>query len=344
MNTVNQTIIDAVIAKAERLCPDSLALIGIYGSAATGDVYEKSDLDLLILIDDSKGWALADGFLLEDSGIGYDIYCTDWEALRRDAQCPHAHLSKLLDAKIVYVKRPSAAQELEQLREAARGILRSEERFDRVEALIRDAKSAYADAYLHDTLGDVRMDACQVIYTLISALMLYHGRYFRRGVKRTMEELAQLPIDSTVPALLQEIAVSREVPRIRELLTHLLRYVQCHTRREREKAPPSRALAGTYEEMHSNWRNKVEEAAIRNDPYSAFMNLASFRNMLAELSGEFDIGAYPVMENYDPDDLRRNVELYDRMLAEYEEVYHTAGLTVKRYADVDAFRQAYLGS
>ena len=36
MNEVHQKIIDAVIRKAERVCPDSLLLIGVYGSAATG--------------------------------------------------------------------------------------------------------------------------------------------------------------------------------------------------------------------------------------------------------------------------------------------------------------------
>ena len=35
MNIVNQKIIDAIITKAEKVCPNSLTLIGIYGSAAT---------------------------------------------------------------------------------------------------------------------------------------------------------------------------------------------------------------------------------------------------------------------------------------------------------------------
>ena len=43
MDIVNQKIIDAIIAKANMVCPNSLALIGVYGSVATGDVYNKSD-------------------------------------------------------------------------------------------------------------------------------------------------------------------------------------------------------------------------------------------------------------------------------------------------------------
>ncbi len=36
-----------IIKKANALWPDSLAMIGMYGSVVTGDEYEKSDLDLL---------------------------------------------------------------------------------------------------------------------------------------------------------------------------------------------------------------------------------------------------------------------------------------------------------
>ena len=35
----NRKIIDAVIEKAKRVCPDALALIGVYGSFATGDIH-----------------------------------------------------------------------------------------------------------------------------------------------------------------------------------------------------------------------------------------------------------------------------------------------------------------
>lgn len=42
MNNMNQKMIDAVIEKAERVCPGSLALIGVYGSVATGDEYAKA--------------------------------------------------------------------------------------------------------------------------------------------------------------------------------------------------------------------------------------------------------------------------------------------------------------
>lgn len=55
MNNVNQIIINSIIKKAELSCPDSLAVIGIYGAVSTGDEYDKSDLDLMILINYDNG-------------------------------------------------------------------------------------------------------------------------------------------------------------------------------------------------------------------------------------------------------------------------------------------------
>lgn len=45
----------------------------------TGDYYEKSDLDLLILINDDRGWQLGCSMIQDDLQVGHDIYCTGWE-------------------------------------------------------------------------------------------------------------------------------------------------------------------------------------------------------------------------------------------------------------------------
>lgn len=344
MNHVNQKIIDAIIARAEKECPHSLALIGIYGSVATGDEYAKSDLDLLILIQDENGWKLGTGFILDNSGVGYDIYCTDWNGLRFDAQCHHAQISKLMESKIVYVKKQEAYEELCKLREQARAFLESEERFERVHELLDKAKLFYANAHLHEELGQVRIDAFGVMYYLLDALMLYHGAYFKRGVKRTFEELANLPIGEEFPNTMKKIAASKDISELRDLAKNLLLYAENHTRREQPKAEPSEGLAGTYEEMYSNWRNKVEEAAANQDTFASFMNMCNLHYMFSEIASETNIGTYNIMEEYNPDALEENVRIYDQYLKKYEEVYQKAGIAVKRFSDVDVFVADYLGN
>lgn len=342
MNNTNQKIIDAIIAKAEKICPDSLALIGIYGSVATGDIYEKSDLDLLILIQDDEGWKLGTGFILEDSQIGYDIYCTNWGGLKYDSECHHAQISKLMDSKIVYIKNQEAYDELCRLREQTKAFLQSKDRFKRVYELIDKAKIAFANSYLRETIAQVRIDAFGVILYLLDALMLYHGTYFKRGTKRTFEELATLPIADEFACNLRKIPTSKDICEIREVLKTLLSYVEGYVQKPQEKQEPSASLAGTYEEMYSNWRNKVEKAATENDAYSSFMNMASLHYMLQDISSENNIGTYDIMEEYNPDNLTENVKIYDQNLAKYEDVYKKAGLSVKRFANVDDFVGEYL--
>lgn len=342
MNTVNEKIIEAIIEKANRVCPDSLALIGVYGSVATGDDYEKSDLDLLIFIEDEAGYKLGTGFILDDSKVGYDIYCTDRQRLRFDAECHHAHLSRLLDAQIVYVKNQGAYEELMNFRAQAKAVLSSEDRFQRVRESVNNAKLAYANACLSDGLGQVRMEAYEVMLDLLDAVMLYHGTYFKRGTKRTFDELAALPLESTFADTMQKIVRSKDVCELRRLMKQLILYVEGHTCRAQKKEAPSAGLNGTYEELYSNWRNKVEEAASRVDVFSSYMNLCSMYCMLKEIGEGVEIGNFGGMEAYRSDALQENVKLFDACLEKYEGIYGQAGIKVKRFADVDAFVEDYL--
>jgi len=342
MNSAHQKIIDAVIARAEAVCPQSVALIGVYGSVATGDEHAKSDLDLLILIKDDDGWQLGSCFILEDSRIGYDIYCTNWESLRSDAECHHAQLAKLMDSEIIYVKDQDAVEELNRLREQTRAFLQAEERYQRVNELLDRAKLFYANACLYDTIGKVRMSAAEVMWNLLDSIMIYHGCYFRRGTKRTFDELSQFPLDGAFTENMRKIAGSKDVQELRGLMKQLILYAENYTMQKKTAEEPSKeSVSGSYEEMYSNWRNKVEEAAAAGDAFSAFMNMASLQSMICDIASEVQIGTHDLMETYDADCLENNVKLYDEFLAEYEKVYEKAGITVNRFSDADSFAHAY---
>lgn len=344
MNNINQKIIDAIITKAKIICPNSLALIGIYGSVATGDVYTKSDLDLMILIKDNEGWKLGTGFILEDSKIGYDIYCTNWEGLKWDAGCHHAQLSKLMDSKIVYVKDQDVLKALNELREQTKSFLQSDECFERVNELIQKAKVSYANACLYEELGKVRISAAEVMLSLLDSIMLYHGCYFKRGVKRIFEELSQFPLDATFLENMRKVSQSKDIAELQNLMKSLILYVESYTLRKKEFQEPSAdSISGSYEEMYSNWRNKVEEAVVAGDVFSTFMNMCSLQCMVSEIATDVAIGTYDIMKDYDADCLENNIKIYDGFLAEYEKVYEKAGLKVNRFSNVDDFVASYVG-
>ena len=343
MRETDRRIVDAVLQKAEKLCPGALELLGVYGSAVTGDAWEKSDVDLLIVASDEAGRLLKDCFILEDTGVGYDLYLSSWEALEEDAACAHAHLAKLMDARLVYCRDGETAARLEGLRDQARGILSSPARFGPAERLLRLAKQEYAEVCLTEDLSQARNHAGEAVYWLLDALMLYHGRYFRLGTKRTFQELRALELPFDPEQGVMKVLGARTAEGVRLALRELLIAVQASLPLPGERETPSPgSLAGTWEEMVSNWKNKMTEASERGDVFSSFMNLGSLQLMLRELAEKYAIEEQAFMDRFDPEDLRANVRTFDDALARYAGEYLKLGLPIRRFADLDAFLAEYV--
>lgn len=347
----NQKIIDAVIEKADRVCPGALALIGIYGSFMTGDYHEKSDLDLLIVINDDRGWQLGSAFIQDDLQVGHDIYCTTWERLQDDARYEHPNISKLMDARIVYCAGEKDRERLELLRKAAQDILTapfSEEDYAKAEKLLKEAEHCFALAMTAERKSDVLEGAGGAIYYIENAIAMLNKQYFHDGVKRAYEELNAMSIrPEKLCDRIEDVVSATSVVSLQEHLSTLMRETMAVFRNVKEtiamqgKVATKDALTGTYEEMYSNWRNKLYLAAETGNRHLAFMSLISADAMLSEIGSEVSIDRYDVMGGYDAQDLHRTANAYDSVLAEYRKEYSKVGLQVNRYSDIDAFVCGY---
>ena len=357
MNSVeirNQKIIHAVIEKEKAVCPGAVALIGIYGSFQTGDIHPYSDLDLLILINDERGWQLGSAFIQEDLGVGHDIYCTNWDWLRHDACYEHPHISKLMDARIVYCADAKYMAELEKLREQVRIQLEApfcQADFNRAEKPLHEAMQYYAEAMMAEELNDVRKAAGNVIYCAENAVAMLNKTYFRMGVKRRYEELnAMERRPENLCEMIENIITAMTVNSLKDRLTVLVRELKLCFEREKvcfsttEKTADAETLKGTFEEMFSNWHGKMYLAAETGNRYLAFMSLVSLNEMLSEIGSRTDIETYDVLSVYDPDDLRKTAEGFDALLRDYLTEYRKIGLKEKTYRDIDAFIADHLSS
>ena len=348
----NEKLIRGIVARAEKVCPGSLALIGIYGSFATGRIHPGSDLDLLILINDEGGSRLKAAFVQEDLGIGHDLYCTRWEDLERMAGYPDPHISKLMDSRIVYVSAPEHGERLQALRRRAAEILTApfgRADYEKAETMLREALTCFALAETAETLPEVRRRAGGALYCTEDALALLNKRYYRLGVKDRMEELSALerrPKD--LPGLIDGVASAANSEEVRLRLSRLMEETAAVFREaERslpgeEKPVPPEALRGTWEEMVSNWRGKLQLAAETGDRHLAFSSLESFDAMLADVAGGALKGRYDALAIYDPADLAATAARFDGLLEDYLTEYRRAGLEPVRYGDIDEFLRRYL--
>ena len=296
----------------------------------------------MILINDRNGWVPADGFILDDIDVGYDIYCTDWDMLEEDAQCNHAHLSKLFDSVIVYCKDKNSLKRLNELKRKAAETLASDRRYDKADNAYSEAKKKFAEAHLTESLAKVRGCAGAAILFIEDAVMLYNGQYFKKGTKRAFDELRQLDLPFDFESMIMDIIRAETVEKIRSGLAELLVLTNEYLKTPKQKELPAEAnLRGTYEEMYSNWKNKMAEAADRGDLYSSFMNLLSLQDMLHEITEGIEIGDFEIMDKFDPQDLENNVCVFDKALNSYLMVYEKAGMRPKRYGNVEEFEKDY---
>ncbi len=350
----NGRIIKAVLEKEKRMCPGAVALIGIYGSFLTGDIQPLSDLDLLILINDDRGWQLGTAFIQEDLGIGHDIYCTSWESLRQDACYTHPHISKLMDSRVVYCADESYRTELEKLREHVRNKMEEpfgEEDYRKAANELKEAQCCYAKAMITNDLDIVRRQAGGAICYAENAVALLNKTYFRKGVRRRYEELNEMETKpEKLCEMIDDILIAETTACIKQRLTLLMEELDiCFQRVNQsiqiEKKPVSAEfLSGTYEEMFSNWHGKMILAAESGDCHLAFMSLESLNEMLNDIAEEIDIKTCNVLSAYVPGNLQKTAENVEVILQNYLQEYRRAGLKEERYADIEAFIAAYLES
>lgn len=188
-----------------------------------------------------------------------------------------------------------------------------------------------------------------VIYYAENAVALLNQAYFRRGVKRRYEELSALKKRPENLCVLIENAVSAEAAgSLKEALRVLMREVEASFQQakksvaQEEKTAVAEKLEGTYEEMYSNWRNKMILAASTGDRHLAFMSLSSLDAMLDEIGEAAGVGKYDAFQAYDPQDLNATARGFDAVLQDYLQEYRKADLPIRHYPDVDAFVSDYL--
>lgn len=348
----NQKIIDAVLQREKKICPGSIALIGIYGSFATGDVHAKSDLDLLILINDDRGWQLSSCFIQDDLNVGHDIYCTNWDSLKNDAEYNHPNIGKLMDSKIVYCSDEKYRTELESLRNSVREKLNSpftKEDYEKAESSLKEAQSFFARAVTSTSLPECRKYSGATVIVLENSLAMLNKTYFKKSSKRIYEELSEMkkrPSDLT--NLIEAVISANEIEDIKSSLCTLMgkctaTFDEAKKSLECEKQKAADILPGAYEEMFSNWRNKMHLAAQTGNRHLAYTSLVNFTGMAEELYGMTDIAQYDGLEAYNPDDLNETAQKFDLLLDSFLEEYKKAGIKPKRYPDIDAFTADYLG-
>lgn len=344
----NERIINAVIKKANSICPESIALIGIYGSFYTGDIHDKSDLDLCIVINDDEGWKLSSCFILDD--VAFDIYCTPWDVLENMTEYKNPYITKLLDLNVVYIREKKFLMRYEELR--LKAVKRLKEEFSRqdnenAEKLIEEGIKEYANIMLSSEYGECRYKVAGMLYNVEQAIYIYNKQYINTSVKRIPEEISKMEnLPEGFVELYNKLIESEEIEDMKNISTRLMKAMQEFSRVMRAKVTTKSIITendikGSYEEIYSNWKNKMYHAADINDTYLSLNTAASCQAFYDDMYNEYNIKKVNIMKKLKNNNLKEAVKSFDEAMEQYKENYNNLGVDVVKYSDIDEFEKNY---
>lgn len=345
----NDRIIAAITKKAGMVCPDSLALIGIAGSFHSGDIHARSDLDLCIVINNDDGWKIASCFILDE--VGHDLYCTRWNKLEIMSQYPDPHVTKLLELDIVYCADDAYLERYMTLRKKVQDRLNSPfsiEDAENVQRHLENALKEYANTMLSDTAAEGKYASAKMLVSIEYVIYLANKSYIKRGIRRIPEEIKAMKIlPKSFLQTYHELITARTIEEIKFHSTKLMNTSKAfvsgligRVKTKKEITPES--IEGTYEEIVSNWRNKMYLAAHTDDAYLALMTMASCQLFYDEFATEYNIDRVRLFERFQIDDLSRSAQLFGAAMEYFRCLYTQVGAPVRSYPSIEAFEKDYL--
>ena len=347
----NNILIDTIISKIQKCCPDAVDLIGIVGSFYKGVPHEKSDLDLCIVINDDKAKSITECFIIDD--VGFDFYCTSWKQLEKMAEYNDPYATKLKGMELVYHRDSNAIKRYEalchKLEEKLLAELTSND-IDKIEAFINESKLSYADLMISKSYGEGRYAVGKMIYDIELAMYMYNRKLIMKSTKDIVQEVRNLPnLPSDFARIHEDVIQSNTLESLKEnatkLMTAVIDFVEKMGNSIRiKKELKETDLKGIYEEITSNWKNKMNLATKSNNAYLSLSSATACQWLYTELANKYLMDEIWIFDNSEPDNLIEGVKSFNKGLELIEEHYRGLDMQVKRYKTIDDFVNTYLES
>ena len=352
----NQKIIDVVMRQIGDTCADAIDMIGIGGSFCNGDIYEQSDLDLVIIANDvEKAKCICKCFILED--VAFDIYVTDWSRFSSMSDYKDPYVTKLFDLDIIYIKEDSITDRYLELRDICKKNMNNDEVV--FNSIRRQAAMLSHNYRLLEETGDIGV-ALKLLNRIITnvefIIYMINRGYIKRGVKRVPEEIKEmkkLPLHflDTYSIICNcdsltyvKAGASSFMMDMDELLSEYgieieEEYVEDKHVTKMELTADN--IRGTYEEIYSNWKNKMHHAVDINSNYLSFRTMAACQEFYDEMTTLFDIPKIELLSKYSPTDLVGNEVAFNEAMEEWKKLYTHVGLEVEYYGSLDELDNLY---
>ena len=352
----NNRIINIVQDKIAKNCPNSVDLFAIGGSFVSGEFYEKSDLDLVLISEDDGAGCLDKCFILND--VGFDIYTHNFRSFDEMSLYHNPFVTKLIDLKIIKTSEfglrhyKDLQKRLRESMSDDRQIEKSmKTHFASMVSTLNAMKESNDIGETFRRLADILKYAEYIIY-------MDNRAYVKGGVKKIPSEIASmeripkgfLELYNNIVFLSDRASIEMQSLKLVTTIEEFLGYNMSRlAEKETRKVSPKKEikpknLIGTYEEIYSNWYNKMIHAVSTRNTYLSFVTMAGCQEFYDEMFEEFDIPRIELINKYNPNSLENNVKSFEFAMEEWKKLYDKFGASVERYKNLEDFEKAYLNN
>lgn len=354
----NKLIINKVLQEINKKCPNAVDMVAIAGSFCRGNFYEKSDLDLLIMVNDKQGEVISKCYILD--GIGQDIYVSYWNRLEQMARYDNYFVTKLKDLNIVYTRNDEVLRKYKSLQGELVNNMADDEQINlNISKYMGKAINIFDKVNSLDSLNDCFVLLGKFMNSIENIIYMMNKSYVVGGTKSIPFEIMNMDIlpedfyDGYIE--LMECSSKEEiVGKTKEVLDSLLKYFKDNnieiirddkssSKRIEKQELSKDILDGSYEELFSNYYNKMHYASKINNKYLSLRTMIDAQEFFDEFYESYNMERVRLVEKYDPNNLESNALEFDKCLEAWKRLYEKYGLAILEYQSIDELYNDSLG-
>lgn len=332
----NNKIINEVLKKIERTCPNSVDMVAIGGSFASGDYTEKSDLDIVIIRNNIDAVDINKCFIMDD--IGYDIYTKNWEDFKIMSTYRDPYVDKLKQLDIIYTRNDDVIEKYKELQADLNDNMNNDLLIkNNISNLSSKLLKNYSDLLSSNMKKDSFMSLGNFIENTENIIYLMNQKYIDHGVRRipldiigmkdlpknfknNYHRLFECTNEHEMLAIVDEVYKSLEQYLMDHGIEIKMRSEFSKQNKDKKELLPS-DLIGTFEELYSNYYNKLKDAYEKKDKFLSFRTLVSAQKFYDYFNDNYDINEIDIISKYNPNDLKQNFDIFVNSLKEWKKLY-----------------------
>jgi hypothetical protein len=266
------------------------------------------------------------------------------------ASFDHTFVSHVIDVDIVYCRNAQCKERFMKLREKALNTINNPitpEILEKTKKHLDAAFLAYGKMMLEEEIGAVRQLSGEVLSCITNTVCFLNHNYFKLGTKHQLEEmLAMERVPKHFEEYFNDALNAVLVHDIKEASAYLIKTVkELYEEIENETLPkkvPTQDIRGTYEEIWSNWKNKILYAAEHKDILLAFSSGVACQEFYNEMHKERGTVSINLMQHFQSDNILGFAKEFEKAMQLYKEEYDKLEMKVRAYDSIEEFRNDYL--